>query len=284
MPGPRRRVVYKGNDTSNRLRKRLFMLRFDSGLSVREIKAGSEEYRIPLSQSTIYTLLSQFEQCLSYTKKAWLKFKDDTEGRTGGARAAGGPRAPRVDPALVGDIKGLLDGDPCLFLDEIQAKLRPRWGKKSLSTITRVIHGRVADGNLGMTLQVMQAQASQRCRLERLDFLTRIQDSAFPGRQVIAIDESHKVRLAHPQPATIPLPQAPSSTPQTQIPNPIPQTPNPKPVPTAGAALNQSVACLCRVAMNRGGGAATILWGTGFCGRSFSWTTSPSRFSLPATR
>ena len=175
--GQRRRVGYRGNDTSNTVRKRLFLLRFDSGLSPREIVAGSQEYRIPIAQSTIYLLLQQFELCHMYTKKAWLKFKGDAEGRTGPARAAGGPRAPRVAPELVADIKGLLDGDPCLFLDEIRAKLKPRWVNRSLATITRVIHGRTVDGNLGMTLQVMQAQASQRCRLERYDFW-------FPAGQV----------------------------------------------------------------------------------------------------
>ena len=80
--GQHRRVGYRGNDTSNTVRKRLFLLRFDSGLPSREILAGSQEYRIPIAQSTIYLLLQQFEQCHMYTKKAWLKFKDDAEGRT----------------------------------------------------------------------------------------------------------------------------------------------------------------------------------------------------------
>ena len=185
-------VVHRANDTPDTMRKRLFDLYFDQGISKADIVRDGWVYGVPLASSTIYELLRQFELCFSHKKRAFKEFEDHLAGRTGPARARG-QRAPRVNQEMVAEIGRLLEDDPALFLDEIKVELRPRWGNVSLTTITRVIHGKKRDGCLELSLQVLAYEANQRCRLERQAFLDQIQGEGFPGNMVIAIDESHKV-------------------------------------------------------------------------------------------
>ena len=88
-------------------------------------------------------------------------------------------------------LKDIVDGDPSLYLDEIQHALREEHGCiVSCSTICRTIHKPVLLGGLGYSLQVLEVHARQRVYFERLEFLQRMRLWNFEPHMILNIDES----------------------------------------------------------------------------------------------
>ena len=62
----------------------------------------------------------------------------------------------------------------------------------SACTICRGIHAPLRDGGLGLTLQVLERRAMQRCAQERMDWIRRIDLGDFEHKNVLVIDERVK--------------------------------------------------------------------------------------------
>ena len=92
-------------------------------------------------------------------------------------------------------LKIIVDGDPSLYLDEIQDQLRDEYGCMiSRSTICRTIHKPVLLGGLGYNLKVLEVQVRQRIYRERLLFLQRMRLWGFALHQILNLDERRITR------------------------------------------------------------------------------------------
>jgi len=165
----------------NELRRRLFVLHYEEGYTLKQV---CELNKYMLKSRTVYRLFAEFSMNLD-----WRLDPPVQKDRSDSAR-----------DALLTALRTIVDANPSLFLDEIQAKLRMDFKLKvSVSSVCRYLH-RAAPAGLGYTLQVLERRALQKDYIERSNFLRIIDSGLYPSAQMIFVDETHKSESLPPLP------------------------------------------------------------------------------------
>jgi hypothetical protein len=162
-----------GETISKRIRKQAFELYFDLGWDTARIHKKLMPF---FCVRTVERMIREFRLTFSW---------EASSGRSRG-------KARKIDRFALAAVAAMLDMDPTLYLGEVKGKLLKEHGVRvSASTICRGIHAPLRDGGLGLTLQVLERRAMQRCAQERMDWIRRINLGDFEHKNVLVIDESN---------------------------------------------------------------------------------------------
>ena len=98
--------------------------------------------------------------------------------------------ATKMNAAHMRYLKKIVDADPSLFLDEMQKRLRRKFGQKfSIPTIHKALTTKRRRGGLGYSLKLLTFKAVQASRKERRLYRARLRQVNDP-RQFVFIDET----------------------------------------------------------------------------------------------